>query len=464
MLKNKNFAKSKLASGITSTETSLTVTTAEGSNFPSAGNFRAVIWGAQYASPADDPTREIVTATLSSGDAFTITRAQEDTSAKAWSTGDNFALVITAGKIDEIEARLVPSTLTPGSVLFVGTGGVISQDNAQLFWDNTNKRLGIGTTAPGEKLAVAGNMLLGTGNTNALKFTNIHSAAPAYIWSVSGNASYADMSFNINNGGTDQTTLRLNYQGFIGLGGPITDATLAGAQVVIKSGNVGIGTTSPSYKLQLSTDSAAKPTTNTWTVSSDERLKENIIPADLERCYEIVKTIPLKRFTWKGEAYTPEQVADRSKLGWIAQDVQPLFKKAVNTHKFEGTPVEDGVEEYQEQDYTVEMVEVEKKEIEIRDGKPVQVTKLVQEERKTLLFDNVEVVDEQGNVVMKEDGTPLTHQMPRMITKTRPKFKPSMVIEDALGMNADQIYAAMYGAVQMLMAKVEELEKKIVSV
>lgn len=38
-------------------------------------------------------------------------------------------------------------------------------------------------------------------------------------------------------------------------------------------GNVGIGTSSPSFQLQLSTDSAAKPTTNLWTIASDSRIK-----------------------------------------------------------------------------------------------------------------------------------------------------------------------------------------------
>ena len=45
--------------------------------------------------------------------------------------------------------------LTQGSVLFTGTGGAISQDNANLFWDNTNKRLGIGTTTPNNAIQVA---------------------------------------------------------------------------------------------------------------------------------------------------------------------------------------------------------------------------------------------------------------------------------------------------------------------
>ena len=40
--------------------------------------------------------------------------------------------------------------------------------------------------------------------------------------------------------------------------------------------NVGIGTMFPSAQLELSTDSAKKPSTNTWTIASDSRLKTNI--------------------------------------------------------------------------------------------------------------------------------------------------------------------------------------------
>jgi hypothetical protein len=101
-------------------------------------------------------------------------------------------------------------------------------------------------------------------------------------------------------------------------------------------GNVGIGTTSPAYRLQLSSDSAAKPSTNTWTVSSDERLKTNIQLADLDMCYNIIKSIPLKKYTWRDDIYTAEQVPDRSKLGWIAQDVEQVIPKAVEQREMFG--------------------------------------------------------------------------------------------------------------------------------
>lgn len=43
---------------------------------------------------------------------------------------------------------------------------------------------------------------------------------------------------------------------------------------VLQNGNVGIGTIAPSYQLELSTDSAGKPGSTTWTIASDERLKD----------------------------------------------------------------------------------------------------------------------------------------------------------------------------------------------
>jgi hypothetical protein len=44
---------------------------------------------------------------------------------------------------------------TVGRVLFEGTGNVV-QESANLFWDNTNGRLGIGTSSPSQKLDVVG--------------------------------------------------------------------------------------------------------------------------------------------------------------------------------------------------------------------------------------------------------------------------------------------------------------------
>ena len=159
-----------------------------------------------------------------------------------------------------------------------------------------------------------------------------------------------------------------------------------GRITITPSGKVGIGNyyssaIIPNYLLTLDTDEAIKPSTNVWTIASDERLKENIELADTQRCYEIVKNLPLKRYTWKNDIYSAEQVPDRSKIGWIAQDVQTTFPKAIKeyTQTFKPTPGSDPV-----------------------------------------------------------------------------------TIEDCLSVNADQVYAALYGAVQQLMTIVEQQSATIV--
>lgn len=46
------------------------------------------------------------------------------------------------------------TTFTAGSVVFAGASGVYSQDNSNLFWDDSNDRLGIGTASPGSSFDV----------------------------------------------------------------------------------------------------------------------------------------------------------------------------------------------------------------------------------------------------------------------------------------------------------------------
>jgi hypothetical protein len=56
------------------------------------------------------------------------------------------------------------TNLTAGSVPFIGASGLLSQDNTNLFWDNTNKRLGVGTNAPNAKFEVVHSSIVGAVN------------------------------------------------------------------------------------------------------------------------------------------------------------------------------------------------------------------------------------------------------------------------------------------------------------
>ena len=69
---------------------------------------------------------------------------------------------VTSAIQTQINAKFTLPSLTSGSVLF-SNGSTISQNNANLFWDNTNGRLGIGTTSPSLSLMISKNQNASTG-------------------------------------------------------------------------------------------------------------------------------------------------------------------------------------------------------------------------------------------------------------------------------------------------------------
>jgi hypothetical protein len=101
---------------------------------------------------------------------------------------------------------------------------------------------------------------------------------------------------------------------------------------VYHMGNVGIGTTNPNYELDVrgniysSTGGITQSGLTTWTVRSDRRIKENIVKASYEKCLDNVKNIELYNFNFKDNYVSTN---DRHQLGFIAQEVQTVYPKAV---------------------------------------------------------------------------------------------------------------------------------------
>jgi hypothetical protein len=71
--------------------------------------------------------------------------------------------------------------------------------------------------------------------------------------------------------------------------------------------------------------------TTVWTVACDQRIKENIVKADLKTCYDNVKNINLYRFNLIDSFETSSK--DKNKLGYIAQEVKKHFPKATTREK-----------------------------------------------------------------------------------------------------------------------------------
>jgi hypothetical protein len=79
--------------------------------------------------------------------------------------------------------------------------------------------------------------------------------------------------------------------------------------------------------LSLQYDSAYKPSSGSWTVTSDMRLKSDITRLEPQTATEILKNIELYYYKWASEV----DAEDEHKLGWIAQEVEKEVPSAVKT-------------------------------------------------------------------------------------------------------------------------------------
>lgn len=94
----------------------------------------------------------------------------------------DYSIISAGGVLPPSSGGTGTSTVfTAGSVVFAGTSGIYSQDNANFFWDDANNRLGIGTATPATSLHVVGNIRVNDTNSfqwggNAVYITGSNAA------------------------------------------------------------------------------------------------------------------------------------------------------------------------------------------------------------------------------------------------------------------------------------------------
>lgn len=92
------------------------------------------------------------------------------------------------------------------------------------------------------------------------------------------------------------------------------------------TGRLGIGLTNPSKLLELSADSAQKPTTNTWTITSDARSKDNI--RDFSEGLDVLRQLPVRQWEFNGRFGTAAGVHS---MGFVAQEIEGVAPYMVKT-------------------------------------------------------------------------------------------------------------------------------------
>lgn len=167
------------------------------------------------------------------------------------------------------------TVFTQGSVIFAGASGVYSQDNAKLFWDDTNFKLGIGTNTPLASLSVGGGSLIDA--TLPIQISTAGTTTEVNL-GINKNGAYGFLLGYKNSNGTfgaypnftggymrqvttdpfviavNNVTISTlwNSSGSVFFGGNISSSAGAGSfMTVLSTGFVGIGTNNPSAALSI---------------------------------------------------------------------------------------------------------------------------------------------------------------------------------------------------------------------
>jgi len=210
-------------------------------------------------------------------------------------------------------------------------------------FDSTNGRVGIGTTTPVQKLQVNGNIYAQSGHVyidgtygfvssdgnNGLFPVN----STGLLFKTNNNEVVRfDYTGNVGIGTTSPTT-KLDVNGNVNITGYATaSASLAvgytnalpGPGHAIFKDKVGIGTTNPGVLLQVGeAGDGTEAQANGWNAISDIRFKENINP--LTGSLSKILKLDGVSFNWKSNGKTS--------LGFSAQQVQSLFPELVSTSK-----------------------------------------------------------------------------------------------------------------------------------
>ena len=194
------------------------------------------------------------------------------------------------------------------------------------FWSSTN--FGVGTSAPSAPLHVTSSSSTdpdmngiycynpnNTANQDAIICARVAGSSggnPYISWDISGEYGW---SMGVDN--TDANKMKISS-----LWNSVSSAT---KMTIDTSGNVGIGTTSPGYKLHVIGDIYASGDVSAM---SDRRYKDNI--KVLEGCLDKVMMI-------KGVSYTRTDYKESEKhIGLIAQEVAEVLPEAVTYDEVNG--------------------------------------------------------------------------------------------------------------------------------
>lgn len=227
----------------------------------------------------------------------------------------------------EVETGVGTGNDMPSRIVFKTSADGSATPTERMRIDSAG-RVGIGTAAPSSNYQVditgggfisRGRSLVNADQANNYAMSVINSNTGGFAYGLIVDSARDSYALAVRDNSNTYRHI-FNADGSLNIGGS------ANALNVNASGQLGIGAT-PSYQLHLSTDSAAKPTTNTWTIASDSRLKTNIRPYT-KGLAEVDSIQPIE-YDYNGLGGLP---AGSGGISIIAQELEPVFPECVGRY------------------------------------------------------------------------------------------------------------------------------------
>lgn len=290
----------------------------------------------------------VVTGASNSGGISFFVRKQDGTGTFAVLGNGNVGIGTTspATLLDLYKASFPVAQISSGTI--TGNMGIDTSNNFMNFGTTTNHdvsfatnnaprmritntgNVGIGTTSPGSKLTIADSVNGGSGAivTN----NNTGSSAYGYVAAYSPDGGIELRAYPTANALGKHTRVESTSGNTSGLlinqagANPISFWNNGSEKMRIASGgNIGIGTTSPSYPLHVSAQVSNVSIYADYDIVaySDQSVKENIRPIDnaLERVIES-----------RGVLYDRIDSGEKDNIGFIAQELEVAFPELVVTN------------------------------------------------------------------------------------------------------------------------------------